>query len=218
MIFGKDYDLALSIVLKCEKKYIEELINLLDELPKELVNQIHIATSLIENKGEYSKLTTEEQKMMNGLVECMDGICFSFDIDVYDESLCISKKKKHDILNVYNPLYELTLKRYSYDDYYDLEFFEDEDVASIERDIDVGDINISSDSIVSMISCEEIEYNIRKTPFGWFIFSCIDDKNDRVITKVSRINLKKILSLQEQLGYNNYKKMFMPKVRKRKIK
>lgn len=219
MIFGKEYDIALSMILKCDKKNKEEIIKKITELPMELIKQIREAIKIIDEKGIMSELTEEEQTLMSGVVEVSDTEYFAFSIDRYDLSLSITKTKKQSSLVMDSHYYELELSRINDYQLMDMDMFEDEYIGKYETDRDV----VEEKTIVFQgqlatshkIASNESEYYIDETPIGWYICTCFCDKNDKERKKISRINLDKIMAMQDSICVENLDNIFLSK---RKVK
>lgn len=209
MIIGKEYDLALSVILKCEKKNKEELIKFLEEFPAELYKKIQIVAKILEEKKEHQNLSEEEKEMMEGNCE-LNKMLYSYIFGGYDQQLSLCKYKSNG--ESYDWLYELSIAQISYDKNNPcIEMFDGESFGSIERSITTKDYYNNGRIVGGLEPCEEIEYGVMKLPIGWIVLTHIDDVNDKTKIRISKVNINKILAMQENLNVANLSQTFLPK-------
>ena len=209
MIIGKEYDLALSVIIKSEKKNNEELIKFLEEFPAELYKKIQIVAKILEEKKEYENLSEEEKEMMEGDYE-QNKVLYSYLFGEYDQQLSLCKYNCNG--ESYDLMYELSIAQISYDKNNPcIEMFDGESFGSIERSITTENYYNNGRIVGGLETCEEIEYDVMKLPIGWIVLSHVDDVNDRTKLRISIVSINKMLALQENLNIENLSQTFLPK-------
>ena len=181
MIFEKDYDTTLYYLMKADKKNRNELIDLINNLPKELIESIKISLQKLENKEflydkESSNIFQKNSKTNN-------HIFFYYQIDE-DKALTISKEYndgktcKTIFKIIFFPINHEYIKEC-------MNNFEDEWLGTITSNKD------------NYIEENEREYNLYKTPIGNFIsYNKKIGKNKRNITIFKSICSKKDIDLE----------------------
>lgn len=181
MIFDKGYDFSLWCILSTDKKNRTKIIEFIKSIPQEFLNKIRDG---ILQYRIYEQNNSNEEFDLYDSVSVDKETCFSFQLtDV--GTLRLSKEiiDKNDSELPYNPVFEIVLEDcLGCLDKEHFDNFDEEYLGAIESDIK---------TTKNSITCNESEYNLIKTPFGYIVTH--NDEN-KFIFKVSSkfINLNKM--------------------------
>lgn len=203
MIFDKDlYDRSLWLMLKTDKKNREKIIKFVRSIPRELREQIKKSIYIYKEKiKDNDELFDVDDDRLSGNIENSRHVLYWYNISSLDGSLSLG----YSFLNEDKYYDAFEMKLIPYDDLYQLKYFDDEWIGTIDYDITTTE---------SMTTCNEKEYNIVRTPLGDFVIAMLEDRSDRNKYEISRINLKKMpeeMFLKDFDGEKNIKRLIRGK-------
>lgn len=204
MIFDKDYyDRSLWLMIKADRKNRNMIVEFVRSIPKELRRQIQKSISIYKEEIENNReLIGLDDDRLYGEYETPKRISYWYDIDS-EGSLSLGYRVFNGVR--YDDAFEMKLV--PYDDLYQLHYFDEEWIGMIDYDITTTE---------NLIACCEKEYNIVNTPFGNFVISMLEDRDDRNKLGISRVNLKKMpdeMFMKDLDGEKNIKKLVKGKKR-----
>ncbi len=156
MIFGKEFDLSLWYMLNTKNKYRKKIIELLNELPEEAFEKIeNLYSEIIYNRQIL------EKHRINEIIQTSTYIISnnlnpdtSYKIYSNAGNLIIDKRKK--INGNIKDVLSLELSRLDFDSF---KYYKNGDI----KNISIGSIGIGQ---FPTINFKEVDYDLRKTPFG----------------------------------------------------
>lgn len=184
MIFDKDYDKALWMMLKVDKRNRERIAGFIRSIPDTLIREIQESFFKVQAKREnYNLFNDMSSTNFSGQYESHDKILYWFNISMDFNSLDMG----YSIFNGinYEKAFEITL--ISNKDLNLLENFDEEWLGSIEYDIH----GVTVDDKVYFIGSSMNEYNFVKTPFGIFIVN-INNKKTFKQRGINKFNIDDI--------------------------
>ena len=203
MIFDKGYDISLWSILSADKKNRTEIIEFIKSIPQELL--IKIRDGILQFKIHEQSKSDEEFDLYDS-VDVDEETCFSFQL-TGDGALTLSKDvtDKNDCDLPYNPVFELVLEDCSC--CLDKEYFENFD------DELLGTVLSDIKTTKNLMTCDEREYHLIKTPVGYLVAY---NREDALIFKVfgKFINLSK---MQNDLNVGDLDKIDKQKSLKKTI-
>lgn len=177
MIFDKDFDRTLWMILSADKKNRNRITEFIRSIPSELYQKIQKSISVYKEYESSERFDSGylDETLLSGNYETHDRILYWYELDDDFGSLELG----YSVYNgeKYEEAFELTLEPYNNK----IEYFEDECIGNL--DYDITESGYTS-------TCNEIEYNMVKTPFGIFVVSMLEDKNDKEKLGINRVNLR----------------------------
>lgn len=159
MIIDKGYDIALWCILSADKKNRPKVVEFIKSIPQELFTKIN--NGILQLKKSEKSESYEEFDLYDS-VDVDEDTCFSFQL-TDDGTLWLSKdvRNKNDYNLPYNSVFEIVLldclccldKEY-------FENFDEEWLGTVESNIK---------TTKNLITCNEREYNLVKTPVGYLV-------------------------------------------------
>lgn len=199
MIIDKGYDVALWCILSADKKNRPKIVEFIKSIPQELLTKIN--DGILQLKKHEQSESNEEFDLYDS-VDVDEDTCFSFQL-TDDGTLRLSKdvRDKNDCNLPYNSVFEIILldclccldKEY-------FENFDEEWLGTVESDIK---------TTKNLITCNEREYNLIKTPIGHLV--TYNRENALIVKAFGRfINLNKMpddLNISDLDKFNKQKSL-----------
>ena len=179
MIFDKDYDAALWYIVKVDKKNRKEITDFVKEIPDKLLENIRVSIQKFKD-GEYN---SNDEKL--DYYRCNSDndprVNYYFQID---DDECLTIKKSFNDDNIFElMLFPIGPERVKY-----LDNFEEEWVGCVTNNIKTTHLGNQCE----LINCKEREYNIYKTPIGYFV-----EYNREILNGKKDIGIYKPINIKE---------------------
>lgn len=205
MIFDKNLDKALWLLLSADRKNSEKVVNFINIIPEELKEQIQ---EKIKIYNEYKMNGNKNFSFLCGDCEIDNKLLFWFEIDTYFGELEMGYMESN--CGIYKDVFKMTLLL---DENLSLiDNFGKKNIGRIEYDIHTNKI----DNVGSIVESSENSYDLYKTPLGYMIVYSVD--NDKGVKHYMKII--NILDMPEELFIDDIKDMSdvkrLVKERKRK--
>lgn len=188
MIFDKEFDKSLWMILSADKKNRNKIVEFIRSIPERLQEEIKKSISIYREYEMDDDSVCLDDSLLNGNYETQDRILYWYEYDDDFGSLELG----YSVYNGerYEEAFELTLEPCGNK----IEYFEDEYIGNLEYDITQSGY---------ITTCSEIEYNMIKTPFGTFVVSMLDDRNNKEKLGISRVNLRNMPDEMFMTDLNN---------------
>ena len=160
MIFDKNYDASLWSILKANRKGRKELSSFIKEIPEPLLNNIRKAIELFKN-NEF-KFDAQTSDFFRCISSNDPKIYFYFQLD---NDGCLTITKEYFDGQNSDELFELMIYPLNLEEIKKMAVLDDEWLGTVTTNIQTTHISES----VGLVDCNESEYNIIRTPVGFFV-------------------------------------------------
>ena len=186
MLFEEDYDTALWLILKADKKNRKDITRFLLDMPGQVVDNIRAEIERVKNKEP--EPSERPSDYYNVVCDKDPNYFYNFQVDDADRCLRISKEY-YDGEHL-EDVFELMLFPVGVEYAKLLENFEEEWLGTFTYNIKTQHSDKEGSRLVD---CKESEYNIHKTPIGHFVSYSREILGEHEISIYKPVRLRKAL-------------------------
>lgn len=187
MLFGKNYDKTLWLLLSSSKKRRKKMEKFLSSIPAEFYNLIKDKISKYEEYEKNKvKFSDRDEKHLMGVYTSENGLIYQVNIDSNNGMLTIVVKSITSSRNVKKVIFSMSLLPYNLCD--KMECFDKKNIGEF----------FYQDGVVSGYDpcdpeiCDFLTYNLMKTPLGMVL--CCSSEESFIEKRFSMVSLKQIPS------------------------